>query len=99
MLNDWNEVHDNIINRYENQEAKNHAHNNLFELIGRKTEGKLTDDMADWDAVNLGRAIEFANMINRFDPELLINTEMLDGFVNEKEFNEFKWDITEGTQK
>lgn len=99
MLNDWNEVHDNIINRYENQEAKNHAHNNLFELIERKTEGKLTDDMTDWDAVNLGRAIEFANMINRFDPELLINTEKLDGFVNDKEFNEFKWDITEGTQK
>ena len=89
MLNDWNEVHDNIINRYENQEAKNHAHNNLFELIERKTEGKLTDDMTDWDAVNLGRAIEFANMINRFDPELLINTEKLDGFVNDKEFNEF----------
>lgn len=99
MLNDWNEVHDNIINRYENQEAKNHAHNNLFELIERKTEGKLTDDMVDWDAVNLGRAIEFANMINRFDPELLINTEKLDGFVNDKEFNDFKWDITEGTQK
>ena len=44
---------------------------NLMRLINIKTGDKLVQDMKDWDIVNMNKGIEFINMINRFDPNLL----------------------------
>ena len=97
-INKLDEALSNVLNRYE-EGSRATANENLMRLINIKTRDKLMQDMKDWDIVNMNKGIEFINMINRFDPNLLLNDDDLNGFVEGEEFNEFKWDITEGTQK
>lgn len=97
-INKLDEALSNVLNRYE-EGSRATANENLMRLINIKTGDKLMQDMKDWDIVNMNKGIEFINMINRFDPNLLLNDDDLNGFVEGEEFNEFKWDITEGTQK
>ena len=87
-----------VLDVYTNEDQRKIANDNLMKLILRKTEGKLKDDIKDYDLNNLTKAVDFIKYIGRFDNSLLIEPGQLDEFVKSKDFTDFVWDIRETNQ-
>ena len=86
---------DTVLARYSNSGARQAANENLIKLIANKTGEKLPDDMMDYDSANMEKGIDFINMIGKLTPDLLLDSEMLEGFVRGDEFKNFEWNVVE----
>ena len=86
---------DTVLARYSNSGARQAANENLIKLIANKTSEKLPDDMMDYDSANMEKGIDFINMIGKLTPDLLLDSEMLEGFVRGDEFKNFEWNVVE----
>ena len=89
---DLQDAMEKIMDRY--VEADKHtAKANLMELIARKTERKLPDDIDEYDYDNMGKTIEFINMMNKLHKDILTKEEIFNGFCEHDDFKDFKWDV------
>lgn len=86
---------DKIAENYKNDNDKQKAFNNVLNLISLKTDGKLTQSINDYNLSNLTKASEFINMLSNVSPEILINEDQYERFLQTDDYKNFKWDTLE----
>ncbi len=69
------------------------ANENLMRLIMEKTQGKLPEDIMDWDYDNTIKASDFVNFISKLNPNLLTDNEIRDSFIDSDDFRNFDWNV------
>ena len=80
-----------IGNRYDSESSKQKAWDNVFDLIGAKTEGKLDREISNYSLENATKAVEFIGKISNIGHELLIDDDQISGFKEHEDFLNFEW--------
>ena len=80
-----------IGNSYENDSSRQKAWDNVFDLIGAKTEGKLDKEIANYSLENATKAVGFLEKISNIAPEYLVDDERMEMFKESPEFKDFEW--------
>ena len=85
---------DSLLSKYEG-ENRTRANNNLLDLINHKTNSKLPSDLDEYSKYHMERATDLMKLVNERDPELLLNGEKLDAFIQEDTYKNFEWNDVE----
>ena len=89
---DMNNALENTLSRYEGAN-RTEANQHLMELIGHKTEDKLDPDINNYSLDNLQKVTAFINLVKDRDPDLLLNQDKYNAFLEDKTFTDFDWRI------
>ena len=90
-VKEFGDILDAITSKYENPVHAAKARQNVFNLIEHKTEGKLDDDIANYQLENITKAVEFGNKLLSLNAGVLINDNQFEGFKDHPDFKNFQW--------
>ena len=90
-VKEFGDILDAITSKYENPVHAAKARQNVFNLIEHKTEGKLDDDIANYQLENITKAVEFGNKLLSLNAGVLINDDQFERFKDHPDFKNFQW--------
>ena len=90
-VKEFGDILDAITSKYENPVHAAKARQNVFNLIEHKTEGKLDDDIANYQLENITKAVEFGNKLLSLNTGVLINDNQFERFKDHPDFKNFQW--------
>jgi len=82
-----------IGNRYENDRLRQKAFDNVFDLIGAKTEGKLDSEISNYSLENATKAVGFLEKIANIAPDLLLDDDQMALFKGSDDFKNYEWNF------
>ena len=82
-----------IGNRYDSESSKQKAWDNVFDLIGAKTEGKLDSEISNYSLENATKAVGFLEKIANIAPDLLLDDDQMALFKGSDDFKNYEWNF------